>query len=148
MADKHDLSRLLRPERYKDRQTGKETWVMSEAFRLVRRLHKLKFTVNHRSKMGVSKTYTVRQVIFNGEEYGPKGAVSREVKFDKKQPDGTTRNTSVWQHFLEAYNIRLQWPDLPIIESTRGGMFPMELCTAIDFQRYQFKLDPEQVSDY
>ncbi len=61
-------------------------------------------------------------------------------------PDGSIQETTVWQHYNEQYNIRLQYPKLPIIETTRGGFFPMELCNVADFQRYPYKLDPAQVS--
>ncbi|KAI0448637.1 Piwi domain-containing protein [Xylaria acuta] len=117
----------------------------SEAFTLLKKLHKLKFTVKHRGKMNENKIYTIKRIIFE-ECYGKEGGHSQNVDFQKKMPDGTFRRTTVWQHYQEAYQFRLQYPKLPIIETTRDGMFPMELCNVADFQRYPFKLDPVQTA--
>jgi eukaryotic translation initiation factor 2C len=118
--------------------------IQSEAFNVLKKMWKLKFVVQHRGKMHEEKVYTIKRVMFD-PNYGTDGAVSRTVTFMKKLPDGTLKETSVWDHYAETYNFRLQYPNLPIIESTRGGLFPMELCNVAKYQRYPFKLDPKQV---
>ncbi|KAI0439155.1 Piwi domain-containing protein [Xylaria telfairii] len=139
-----DLAKLMEPVCKTDRP-GREVHVQSEAFSLLKRLHKVKFIVKHRGKMQEEKRYTIKRIIFD-EKYGREGAHSQNVTFPKKMPDGTERETSVWQHYQERYNFRLQYPKLPIIESTRDGFFPMELCNVAAFERYPYKLDPTQTA--
>lgn len=95
--------------------------------------------------MEEDKIYTIKQILFD-EKYAGQGAHSEIVEFEKRMPDGTKKMTTVWQHYREHYNFRLQHPKLPLIETTRGALFPMELCNVADFQRYPFKLDPVQAS--
>jgi eukaryotic translation initiation factor 2C len=51
---------------------------------------------------------------------------------------------SVFDYYRKKYNIDLQYWFLPLIETTRDGKFPMELCTLVSNQKYQYKLNPEQ----
>ncbi|KAI0195050.1 Piwi domain-containing protein [Astrocystis sublimbata] len=139
-----DYVQALKPVPQNLRQGGAVP-AQSEAFGLLKRLQKLKFHVKHRGKMGDEKMYTVKRFIFE-EKYGREGAHAQNVEFGKKMPDGSIKNVTVWQHYLEAREIRLRLPGLPIIESTRGGLFPMELCNVADFQRYPFKLDSAQTT--
>ncbi|KAJ8130082.1 hypothetical protein O1611_g3549 [Lasiodiplodia mahajangana] len=134
----------LRPVPVKDRQ-GRTEPGRSEAFSLLRRLQKLKFVVKHRGKMHEEKQYVIKDIKFD-KSYGREGANSQNVHFDKKMPDGSVRSTTVFQHYQDTYGFRLQYPRLPLIETTRSGMFPMELCNVADFQRYPFKLDPAQTA--
>ncbi|TGJ79671.1 hypothetical protein E0Z10_g9093 [Xylaria hypoxylon] len=139
-----EFGEQLRPVPIKDKQ-GRTVPGQSEAFSLLRRLHKLKFVVNHRGKLQEKKMYTIKHIVFK-EQFGKEGANSQNVTFDKKMPDGSLRETTVWQHYNETYQFRLQYPKLPIIETTRGGLFPMELCNVAEYQRYPFKLDPTQTA--
>ena len=143
-GDYSRFSQDLKPRVVKD-EAGRAIYVKSEAFLLLRKLHKLKFVVRHRSKMNEQKIYTVKEIMF-AQEYGAEGAISTNVTFNKKTPDGKQKETSVYDHYKEQYNFRLQHAKLPIIETTRGAYFPMELCNVADYQRYPFKLDPDQVS--
>ncbi len=127
----------------KTEKDGQRRIVASEAFVLVRRLAKLKFQINHRGKMDQPKTYTAKRLIWEPEKYGADGANSTNVTFSKK--DGT--QTTVLQHFLDRWKFRIQWPTLPVMETSKGAVFPLEVCNVINHQRYQFKLDPTQVSD-
>lgn len=130
------------------KKDGKSQIVMSEAFKVLRRLHKVKFNVNHRGKMGDPKVYTIKAVIWNSAQYGTEGAHSKTITFDKKNRDnGTTKRITIFQYFLEQYNIRLQYPNLPILETTKGALFPFEVCNIASHQRYLFKLDPQQASN-
>ncbi|KAJ8109037.1 hypothetical protein ONZ43_g6248 [Nemania bipapillata] len=139
-----EFAEQLRPIPIRDRQ-GRVSPGQSEAFCLLRKLHKLKFIVKHRGKMNEEKVYVVKRIIFD-EKYGKDGATSQNVTFNKKMPDGTFQETSVWKHYLDTYKFRLQYPRLPIIETIRDGFFPMELCNVADFQRYPYKLTPTQTA--
>ncbi|KAI1111144.1 Piwi domain-containing protein [Nemania sp. NC0429] len=139
-----EFAEQVRPIPAIDRQ-GRTVPGPSEAFSVLRRLQKLKFVVQHRGKMQGEKIYTIKRFIFD-ERYGREGAHSQNVSFPKKMPDGSIQETTVWQHYLDTYQFRLQYPKLPIIESTRGALFPMELCNVADSQRYPFKLDPTQTA--
>jgi eukaryotic translation initiation factor 2C len=139
-----NLSAALKPAKSQDSQ-GRPMFVQSDAFRILRKLWKLKIMVQHRNKMQEQKIYTIDQIM-HGSSYGEEGAISTAVTFDKKLPDGTTRKTSVFQHYQDTYGFRLHYPRLPIIKTTRGGLFPMELCNVAKNQRYPFKLDSAQVS--
>ncbi|KAI0404747.1 Piwi domain-containing protein [Xylaria palmicola] len=139
-----EFAEQLRPVEQRDGQ-GRTIFARSDAFTLLKRLQKLKFVVHHRGKANAQKIYTVLRIVFD-QRYEREGGHSKTVKFDKRMPDGTTQVTSVWQHYRDAYNCRLQYPLLPLIETTRDGFFPMELCNVADFQRYPFKLDPAETS--
>lgn len=118
--------------------------IPSEPFTFLRRLHKLKFNVNHRGKIGEPKIYTIKRIMFD-TKYGLEGATSKTVTFEKELEDGSKQNISVFEHYRQRWNIRLEFPNLPLVESARGGFFPMELCNIINHQRYTFKLNPHQV---
>lgn len=51
----------------------------------------------------------------------------------------------MFDYFTRTYNIYLKHWDLPLIESTRGGLFPMELAHLVSMQKYMHKLSPDQV---
>ncbi|KAI1771467.1 Piwi-domain-containing protein [Hypoxylon cercidicola] len=125
---------------------GQTRYFPSETFLFLRRLSKLKFVVNHRGKLGEPKIYTVRRIIFD-PKYKTEGATAFAVKFDKKMEDGKIVETTIYEHYRQRWNIRLRRPQWPIIESSRGGYFPMELCNTIPHQRYNYKLNPQQTSD-
>ncbi|KAI0517034.1 Piwi domain-containing protein [Xylaria bambusicola] len=124
---------------------GGTTYTPSEAFTVMRKLIKLKFVVKHRGKLNDEKMYTIKQIRFEPND-GAEGSTATNTIFNKKMPDGTIRHISVYDHYKEKYDVRLQHSRLPVIETTRGGMFPMELCNVADYQRYPFKLDPDQTS--
>ncbi|CAJ2509448.1 Uu.00g144740.m01.CDS01 [Anthostomella pinea] len=139
-----DLVKILRPVKAKDK-AGNPVWIQSDGFRHLRRIYKLRFVVNHRGKLGDPKVYTVGKLLFD-QKYGEEGAHSKAVFFNKRQKDGTTKNVSVWQYFWETYHLRLQYPSLPIMESTRGALFPLEVCNVSKYQRYSFKLSPDETA--
>ncbi|KAI1359066.1 Piwi domain-containing protein [Xylaria arbuscula] len=142
-----DMSKLAADLRPVKRTDDKKItfYAESEAFMVLRRLRKLKFVVTHRGKMNEQKIYTIKQIMFD-KKYGADGAIASKVTFNKKLPDGTQKEISVYDHYKEQYNVRLVNERLPLIETTRGGFFPMELCNVADYQRYPFKLDPDQTA--
>ncbi|XXH01310.1 hypothetical protein Hte_007667 [Hypoxylon texense] len=142
--DENKLMSKLKPEEVM--HNGQKRYFPSEAFQFLRRLTRLKFVVNHRGKLNEPKIYTVKKIMFD-PKYGTKGATAFEVRFDKKMENGSTKSTSIYDHYRERWGIRLRHAYLPIIESSRGGLFPMELCNTVDHQRYNLKLNAQQTSD-
>jgi len=139
-----EMSDLLEPVRA-GRVDGSATdyhYDMSEAFRCLRRLQKLKFTVKHHGKTQDKKVYTIRRFTWD-LKYGAEGANSKNCTFTMKKT-GETR--SVYDHFYKQYNIKLRLWRLPCIETTRDGVFPMEVCHVPLFEKYNFKLDPNQTA--
>jgi len=68
-----------------------------------------------------------------------------ELTFDK---DG--RQMSVVEYYNEVYNIKLQFPQLPCVESgskEKPVYFPPELCTILPHQRYKGKIDGRQTAE-
>ncbi|KAI0129177.1 Piwi domain-containing protein [Xylariales sp. AK1849] len=141
------LADALRPVKYRHPTTGSETWIQSDAFKKLRRFQRLKFSVTHRGKAENPKVYTCKGIMFN-TKYGAKGADALTVTFNKKNKDGTIDPPiTIAQYFSKTYGGRIGYPDLPLVETTRDGLFPMEVCKLIRFQRYAYKLDPEQTSN-
>jgi eukaryotic translation initiation factor 2C len=131
------LGRALRPVK-----TDKGTYGPSEAFTMLRKLHKLRFTVRHRNQKDkkAPKVYIINSFAFDNA-YGADGGCASMVKFDW---DG--RKVTVAEYFREHYDCPLDFADLPVISTTRAGMFPLEICNVSPLERYQYKLDGEQTS--
>ncbi|ORY58755.1 Piwi domain-containing protein [Pseudomassariella vexata] len=141
------MADALRPVQNMNPNSKQLVWSQSDAFKKLRRLCKLRFTVHHRGKMGNDKVYVIKNFVFD-PKYGQRGADSLNVTFQKKNKDGTLEKpVTIFDHFKNTYNGRLQYPDLPLIETTRDGIFPMEVCKLIEWQRYSYKLDPEQTAE-
>lgn len=53
---------------------------------------------------------------------------------------------SVFDYFHKKYNIYLNKPWLPLVQTQkRNVLFPMELCVMAEGQRYPYKLNSDQV---
>ncbi|KAK8079646.1 eukaryotic translation initiation factor 2c [Apiospora hydei] len=116
---------------------------MSDAFQILRRLERAKFTINHGGS-DKNRVYTVDRIFFDARTY-PNGADSTNVTFKKKQEDGSERSVTVKGHF-DSLNINLEHPNFPLIKTRPGAYFPMELCKFAPKQRYPFKLSPDETS--
>jgi eukaryotic translation initiation factor 2C len=68
------------------------------------------------------------------------------VKIDPNNTDknAPTKMMSVYDYFVERYNIYLEYWFLPLVETPGGAMYPMEVCTVKANQRYPFKIGPDQ----
>ena len=85
-----------------------------------------------------SKIWTVKQISrLNAKEH----------KFDvKEKATGKVTNMSVHEYFHKKYNVILNKPWLPLVQTQKPNvLFPMEVCVMCDGQRYPFKLNSEQV---
>ncbi|TVY30849.1 Protein argonaute [Lachnellula hyalina] len=125
---------------------------MSEEFKELRKMCKLKFTVKHRTKNTAlqKKAYSIKRFVFNAS-YGAAGGNAKAVSFPLKQKNaaGVVTNTvdiSVYDFFKQHYGIHLQYWYLPLIETERDGYFPMEVCTLVANQKYVYKLSPDQTA--
>jgi eukaryotic translation initiation factor 2C len=120
---------------------GNPDWTWSDDFKNLRRVQRLKFTVRHRGKLDHKpKMYTIDKIIH--------GSDAKSSTFTKKDPrTGREKTISVFDHFLETYNARLEHPDLPLVATAHGAMYPMEVCTLADMQLYRYKLNPDQTAN-
>jgi eukaryotic translation initiation factor 2C len=123
---------------------GNGNWGMSEAFKALRRLQNIRFEVKHRGSTQGPKEYKVKRFLFD-TKYGELGANAKSVTFEKTMPDGSKKTYSVIDYYFQQYKTRIQHWYLPLIETTRAGFFPMEVCEVNRFNPYPFKLDPNQV---
>lgn len=127
------------------RKDGSPTWAMSEAFKALRRLQNIRFEVKHRGSAPGNKEYKVRRFVFDPDLYGEQGGHAKAVTFDRRMEDGSTQKTSIADYYLQKYKVKITHWYLPVIETTRAGYFPMEVCEVHRFNPYPFKLDPAQV---
>ncbi|KAH0537257.1 hypothetical protein FGG08_005919 [Glutinoglossum americanum] len=85
--------------------------------------------------------------LYRIEGFTPHNVTALTFRFDvREKATGKVLETNVKDYFLRKYQISLRHPDLPLVKAGRSGMFPMELCTIAENQRYPFKLGPEQTS--
>ncbi|KAL1899214.1 Protein argonaute [Sporothrix stenoceras] len=137
-----ELANLLKPIQWVGNEKTREP-TMSDAFKVLRRLHKLRFKVFHRGKKNDTKTYTIGRFAWH-QKYMFEGATSKNYTFTLRKT-GETR--TVYDHYLKQYDVPLQFPNFPVIETTRDGAFPIEVCHILPWQRYNFKLNGPQTSD-
>ncbi|ETS85814.1 hypothetical protein PFICI_03839 [Pestalotiopsis fici W106-1] len=139
------LADLLRPKKVQDK-LGNTRFIQSDDFKKLRRLLRLSFHVTHVGKEHNPRVYKVARIIFD-EKYGKNGADSFAVTFVKKdkKTGKEEKPISIYDHWLNKYG-RLGYPDLPMVETSRNGIFPMEVCKLVPFQRYAYKLDPDQTA--
>lgn len=53
----------------------------------------------------------------------------------------------MFEYYLKRYDIHLEWPDMPVVETTKKGVvYPLELCFMAPAQRYPYKLDERQTA--
>ena len=92
-----------------------------------------------------AKVHTIKSFTFN-EKYGKDGCNAKTLKFDlKNHATGKVEAISVYDYFKRKHGVSLTYYDCPLIETERDGYFPMEACTLVPYQKYQFKLSPDQV---
>lgn len=138
------IAEELKPERVTDGE--REGWGKPSIFKTLEKLKRLTFRVKHRGKMNDSKKYTIKGFTWNLNKW-PQGANARNVTFDKKNvTTGATETMTIDKYFRAKYDIRLQSWQLPCIETTRDGVFPMEVAVLDTHQKYNYKLDGDQTS--
>lgn len=142
ILDTERVAEGLKPDKFQNIETREYFPGQSEMFKALRRFHKCKFHVGHRGKTNDPKTYTIRKFVWEPERFGYEGANARNYIFELRGGE----KISVYKYFESRYNCRLRWPQMPLIETTRDGVFPMECVIMKPWQRYNFRLDSEQTS--
>lgn len=131
------ISQHLRPVR-----DNKGRVQSSEAFKNLRKMRKLKFTIKHpnRPKELSEKVHTIMDFSFD-EKYGPEGATAKTVTFEYNGSQ-----ISVADYYKQKYKAHLKYPSLPLIFAGKAGHIPMEFAHIESMQRYAFKLTPDQTA--
>ncbi|KAK5126303.1 hypothetical protein LTR85_010539 [Meristemomyces frigidus] len=99
----------------------------------LKKMRKLHVVAGHRG--GNQDQYTIDRFVYQG---------ARDAKFEK---DGKV--ISIYDYFAQAFNIRLQYPDLPLVKMMKGKntLLPMEVLKIEPNARYTFKLDERQTAN-
>lgn len=85
-------------------------------------------------------------------KFAKEGVNAKNYFFDQVNydlPEGhpqRKKSISIYDYFRQKYNVTLQYWNLPLVETTRAGCFPMEMCELLPNQKYMYKLSPDQVS--
>lgn len=110
----------------------------SRTGKALRRLRKLHVTAQHRG--GETDDYIIDKILF---------VSARDSKFKALDDKGKEYTTTVYDYFLRKHNVRLQYPDLPVVKMTKGKNtnLPMEVLKVKENQRYPFKCDERQTSN-
>lgn len=126
--DVHDLINALK----KEGQNGGTA-------KTLKRLRKLHVYSAHRGKSEIDK-YCIDRFEYKN---------ARETKFETIDQAGVKSMTSIYDYYQRKYNIRLRFPDLPLVRATKGKntLIPMELLKIEQNQRFAFKLDETQTSN-
>ena len=127
LRDVNQLVNELRP-----RPDGKP----SASFAMLRRFRKVTVQCFHRDKNNPDE-YIIDNFLLDS---------ARKHRFQVTE-EGKSRTVTLEQYFSEKYGRRLQYPDLPIVQTTKKAKLPMELCTVKANQRYGFKLAEKQTSE-
>ena len=132
LTDSQDIPSLV--QRLRPTPQGQESF----AFKLLRRLRRVGVECRHRGQ-GQIDTYIIDKFI---------AKPATEVKIELKGDNGSEWPT-VAQYYERKYNVRLQYPQLPVVKMTKGTStyIPMELCKITENQRYGFKLSDKQTSE-
>jgi len=115
---------------------------MSAPFEALKRLRKLKFVTMHNSQD--KRVYSVDSFYFD-PKFGAEGANAKNVKFTRRLDDGTEREVTVYDYYMERYKAKMLFWWLPLIKTSKGGFFPVETCMVERLNPYPFKLDGNQV---
>ncbi|KAJ3085870.1 hypothetical protein HK102_013731 [Quaeritorhiza haematococci] len=69
---------------------------------------------------------------------------ARTGTFTIKQGNGEQRRITVEEYFEETYNMRLNFPDWPVVMVGSETMLPIEVCKIAPSQKYNKPLNPKQ----
>ena len=93
------------------------------------------------------KIYSIKKFIFEkGPQFAREGVHAKNYTFQlRNRQTNKEEEITVFDYFRRTYNMNLEHWYLPLILTERDGTFPMEVCTLIPNQKYQYKLSPDQV---
>ena len=107
----------------------------------IKRMRKLRFKVDYPNMPDSlkNKTYIIGEIL---------GQNAKEATFEQtNHTTGEVRTISVNDYFGQQYRFRLRAPELPIVKTQRGQLYPMEICKVVPGERYPFKIDELQTSN-
>ena len=137
------IQQALRGKREEDeaRQRNPHSRFESRVSKGLKRLSKLRVVANHRGANIVDE-YVIDKILLKS---------AKEHKFmQRNEQTGKETAVTVYDYFLKTYNVRIQYPDFPMVQMKRGGgsiVIPMELLRVKENQRYPFKCDERQTSN-
>ncbi|KAK9450874.1 Piwi domain-containing protein [Limtongia smithiae] len=102
--------------------------------RELRKFKRLGFFIKYRGPEHEKKVYIVD---------GFSSSSADQDTFETKDKE----TVSVAQYFARTYNIRLRYPQLPLVETRKGAKFPIELCWVQPGQKYPYKISDRQTAD-
>ncbi|KAK5734619.1 Protein argonaute [Elasticomyces elasticus] len=102
----------------------------------LKKMRKLHVVAKHRGKDTVDD-YVIERFLY--------GKSARDHKLENEEG----KMISVYDLFAQKYNVRLQFPDLPLAKMTKGKntVLPLEVLTIKPNERYAFKMDERQTSN-
>ncbi|KAJ6441216.1 eukaryotic translation initiation factor 2c [Purpureocillium lavendulum] len=115
-------------------------WASSDAFKQLRKLRRLRFTVDHPNRKNRDKVYSIQDFAFD-QKYGAEGGNAKNVTFEYNG-----KETSVANYYAQKYKAHLKYSNLPLINAGKAGWIPMEFAIIEPMQRYPFKLNPDQTA--
>jgi eukaryotic translation initiation factor 2C len=137
------IQQALRGKREEEdaRQRNPHSRFESRVSKGLKRLSKLRVVANHRGANIVDE-YVIDKIMLKS---------AKEHKFmQRNEQTGKETAITVYDYFLKTYNVRIQYPDFPMVQMKRGGgsvVIPMELLRVKENQRYPFKCDERQTAN-
>lgn len=125
-------------ERRQPRADG--PWFETPEARQLRRLKRLRFNVWYDgiTESAKSKIYIVEEILHTN---------ALETTFKQvNHTTGESRDICLRDYFNEQYGTHIHFPGYPTIKTSRGQLFPIELCFANHGERYNFKANELQTS--
>lgn len=84
--------------------------------------------------------------------HGAKNETFEQRTFAKDPSGGddimTMQSTTVAEYYFRQYNLRICYPQLPMIESKKGEKYPLELCFVSDGERWKETLQGAETADF
>ena len=103
------------------------------------RLIGIYFVVRHLSSVKKGRKMRIQRLTTDG---------AATSTFELLDPvSGLKIMTSVQDYFLNRYNIKLRYPNIPLV-TCRDGMFPLELCYTPFGERYKEALQGQETADF
>ncbi|MCJ1420408.1 hypothetical protein MMC32_006765 [Xylographa parallela] len=97
------------------------------------------FVVRHLNAVRNTKKMRVQRLSPNG---------ARETSFEElDRSSGQSATTTVESYFKRKYDIKLLYPNVPLLVC-KDGMFPLELCYTPEGERYKEPLQGQETADF
>ncbi|KAI4249574.1 MAG: hypothetical protein L6R42_008924, partial [Xanthoria sp. 1 TBL-2021] len=155
---KYIISRLAKHER----DVGSLAWrhgnqETNSSFDMIRRLKGSWFTVEHENQSVEAKKRQWKVAAIR-----PESAREHKFKIWDSTKNTWERETTILDYYQHEYKVRLAYPDLPVVETTKTItkrdekgkiifespiIFPLEFCSMRPNQRYSYRLDEDQTSE-